>query len=63
MSKEEFKKEYERLGGDGALEAARDILDWFVDYLKECEPQAVDDIKLFEAARDELPIDGDFLDE
>lgn len=62
MSKEELKKEFERLGGEGALEATRDILEWYVDYLKECEPQAVNDIKLFEEARDELPIDAEFLE-
>ena len=63
MNKEELKKEYERLGGDGALEAARDIIDWFIDWLKECCPGATHSIELFEEVRDELPIDGDFLDE
>ena len=63
MSKEKFKEEFKRLGGENALKITRLIIEWYVDYLKECEPQAVNDIKLFEEARDEIPIDSEFLEE
>ena len=63
MSKEKFKEELERLGGEAALDLARDIIEWYVGYLKKCDPQAVNDIKLFEEARDEFPIDTEFLEE
>ena len=62
MSKEKLKEEFERLGGEDALQLTRDIIEWYVDYLKECEPQAINAIKLYEEARDELPIDAEFME-
>lgn len=63
MSKEKLKEEFERLGGEDALTLTAEILEWYIDYLKECEPQALDDIKLFTCARDEIPIDAEFLED
>jgi hypothetical protein len=63
MSKEKYKEEFERIGGEDAIVATRDFLELYVEYLKKHEPYATNSINLFQNAVDELPSDLEFLEE
>ena len=63
MSKEKYKEEFERIGGEDAIVAARDFLELYIEFLRKHEPHATNTIKVFQDAVEELPSDLDFLEE
>ncbi len=52
-----FKEQFEQIGGEDALDMARDFLYLYAEYLRAEELMAVNSINLFQNAADELPSD------
>lgn len=55
------KDELERIGGQDALDAARDLIEWILEMTKKYEPYATNSIKLYEAFLLELPGEAENL--
>lgn len=55
MTKDEYRKDFQALGGDEALDIARSVLSLLADYTREYEPYAVNSIRTIDNAHGEIP--------
>lgn len=56
MTKEEYRKDFESMGGKSAFDTARDVLSLLADWLREYEPHATESIKVLDDVLFEIPL-------